>query len=64
MLEESSGGEEEITPSTSDLVTHDEILSWDRRYFSEEKDLKSIADATSILNLRSGESVLSVESKI
>lgn len=63
MPEESSGGEEEITTSTNVLVPHDELLSWDRKYFSEEKDLKSIVGASSILKFseRSGESV---ESKI
>ena len=49
MLEESSGGDEEMTPSTSVLVVHDdEILSWDRKNFSDGKDMKSIVDASSI----------------
>lgn len=54
MLEECGGGEEEeeITTSTNFLVGHDELLSRDRKYFSEQKDLK--AGANSILK---GESV-------
>lgn len=43
--EGSSGGEEEMTPSTSVLVAHDEILSWDRKIFTDGKDMKSIVDA-------------------
>ena len=65
VLEESRGGEEEITTSTNVLVAHDELLSWDRKYFSEEKDMKSIVGANSILYFQSSpEVVLFVESKI
>ena len=41
LLEESSAGgeEEEITTSTNVLVAQGELLSRDRKYFSEEKDL-------------------------
>ena len=47
VLEESSaGGEEEITTSTNFLVAHGELLSRDRKSFSEEKDL---VGASSIL---------------
>jgi hypothetical protein len=50
-LEESSGGEEEeITTSTKVLVVaQGELLSWFRKYFSEEKDLQSIVGDNSIL---------------
>lgn len=59
MLEESGGGEEEITSSTNFLLVVHGLLLRDRKYFSEHKDLKT--GARSILN---GESVLSIESKI
>ena len=63
MLEESSGGEEEITTSTNVLVAHGVLLSWDRKYFSEEKDLSSIVGDSSILKF-SEQSRESVESEI
>lgn len=46
-LEESRGGGEEITV----LVVHGELLSGDSKYFSEEKDLKSIVGASIILKV-------------
>jgi hypothetical protein len=48
VLEESSGGEEDITTSTNVLFAHDELLSWDRKYRSEEKEVSSIVGASSI----------------
>ena len=42
VLEDCSGGEGEITTSTNFLVPHGELLSCDRKYFSEERDLMSI----------------------
>ena len=50
-MEESRGGEEEITTSTNVLVVHGGLLSWDRKYFSEEKDLWSIVGASIIFKL-------------
>lgn len=63
MLEESGGGEDEITTSTNFLVAHGELFSWDRKYFSEEKDLRSIVGASSISKF-SEQSRESCESKI